>query len=122
MNHAETISAPASHFVDNEYSEILDHVASKEVTFDLPRKLQEHLKWPTPQISEYQLETEIWRVHWELHELERLDEDPRKYSNRLKPGLSQGSSDPKDYRFGLTEDEIRRYMELADLYHALTLL
>lgn len=61
-------------------------------------------------------------MHWELHELERLDEDPRKYSNRLKPGSSQGSSDPKDYRFGLTEDEIHRYVELADLYHALTLL
>ena len=39
VNHAETISAPASHFVDNEYSEILDHVASKEVTFDLPRNV-----------------------------------------------------------------------------------
>ena len=53
VNHAETISAPASHFVDNQYSEILDNVASNEVTFDLPKKLQEHLKWPTPKISEY---------------------------------------------------------------------
>jgi len=80
VNHAGTISAPASHFVDNQYSEILHHVASKEDTFDLPKKLQEHLKWPTPQICDYQLETELWRVHWELHELERLDEDPGKYS------------------------------------------
>lgn len=28
VNHAETISAPASHFMDNQYSEILDNVAS----------------------------------------------------------------------------------------------
>ena len=88
----------------------------------MPKKLQEHLKWPTPHISEYELERELWRVHWELHELERLDEDPRKYSNSLKPGSSQGFSDSKDYRFGLSEDEIHRYIELADLYHALTLL
>ena len=64
----------------------------------------------------------IWRVHWEMHELERLDEDPRKYANRLKPGIPHGSSDPKDYRFGLTEEEIQKYEELADLHHALTLL
>ena len=57
-----------------------------------------------------------------MHELERLDEDPRKYANRLKPGIPHGSSDPKDYRFGLTEEEIQKYEELADLHHALTLL
>ena len=51
------------------------HVSSEEIAFDLLKKLQEHLNWPTPQISEYQLEIELWRVHWELHELERLDED-----------------------------------------------
>ncbi|CAH3163305.1 unnamed protein product, partial [Porites lobata] len=92
------------------------------LNFDLPGKLREHLNWPTPQISEYDLETMIWRVHWEMHELERLDEDPRKYVNRLKPGIPHGSSDPKDYRFGLTEEEIQKYEELADLHHALTLL
>ena len=117
VNHAETISAPASHFVDTTYSEILHNVASKQVFFDLPDKLRNALKWQTPQISEYDLETKIWRVHWELHELERLDEDPRKYPNRIIPG-----SDPKEYRFGLTEEEIERYVQLADLYHALTLL
>ena len=122
VNHAAIISAPASHFADNNYTEILDNVASKEIFFDLPQKLREHLQWPTPQISEYELETKIWRVHWELHEFERLDEDPRKLANRLKPGAPHGSSDPKDYRFGLTEEEIKRYVELVDLYHALTLL
>ena len=122
VNHAETISAPANHFTDNQYSQILDNVASKQVLFDLPEKLRDQLKWPTPQISEYELETMIWRVHWELHELERLDEDPRNYANRLKPGSAHGSLDPKDYRFGLTEEEIQKYVELADLYHALTLL
>ena len=64
----------------------------------------------------------IWRVHWEMHELERLDEDPRKYANRLKPGHPHGSSDPKNYRFGITEEEIQKYEELADLQNALTLL
>jgi len=29
----------------------------------------------------YELETMIWRVDRELQELERLDEDPRKYAN-----------------------------------------
>ena len=51
-----------------------------------------------------------------------MDEDARKYANRLKPGIPHGSSDPKDYRFGLTEEEIQKYEELADLHHALTLL
>ena len=51
-----------------------------------------------------------------------MDEDPHKYVNRFKPGASHGSSNPKVYRFGLTEDEIVRYLELADLYHGLTLL
>ena len=108
VNHAEIISAPATHFADNEYSEIWDNVASKEVFFQLPEKLVTHLRWPTSQISEFDLERQIWMVHWEMHELERMDEDPRKYANRLKPGASQGSSDPKEYRFGLTEDEIER--------------
>ena len=61
----------------------------------------------------------IWKTHWEL---QRLDEDPRKYPDRLKAGSVQGSSNTKDYRFGLNEEEIQRYVELADLYHALTLL
>ena len=82
--------------MDNQYSEILANVASKEVFSTSPEKLQDHLKWPTRQISGYDLETKIWRIHWELHELERLDEDPRKYRNRLKPRSTQGSSDPKD--------------------------
>ena len=53
VNHAETISVP--HFNDNEYSEVLDNVASKEVFFQLPEKLRIYLKWPTSQISEYDL-------------------------------------------------------------------
>lgn len=122
VNHAETISAPATHFADNQYSEILDNVESKDMFFQLPEKLRIHLKWPTSQISEIDLETQIWMLHWEMHELERMDEDPRKYTNRLKPGASHGSTDPKDYRFGLTEDDKKRYLELADLYHGLTLL
>ena len=122
VNYSETISAPASHFADSQFSEILDNLASKDVSFELPKKLQEHLKWATPRISEYDLEMKIWKKHWELHELERLDEDPRKYPDRLKASSVQGSSNPKDYRFALNEEEIQRYVELADLYHALTLL
>ena len=86
VNHAETISAPATHFADNQYSEILDNVASNDVFFQLPEKLRSYLKWPTSQISEIDLETQIWMLHWEMHELERMEEDPRKYANRLKPG------------------------------------
>ena len=122
VNHAETISAPATHFADNQYSEILDNVASKDVFFQLPEKLRSYLKWPTSQISEIDLETQIWMLHWEMHELERMEEGPRKYANRLKPGASHNSTDPNDYRFGLTEDEIRRYLELVDLYHGLNWL
>ena len=85
VNHAETISAPATHFADNQYSEILDNVASKDVFFQIPEKLRSYLKWPTSQISEIDLETQIWMLHWEMHELERMDEDPRKYANRLNP-------------------------------------
>ena len=44
VNHSETISAPASNFADSQFSEILDNVASKDVSFELPKKLQEHLK------------------------------------------------------------------------------
>ena len=122
VNHAETISAPTSYFGENPFPDILDNVASRDVLFDLPQKLRDHLQWPTPQISEFELERKIWNLHWELHELERFDEDPRKYAERLKPGSSASSSDPKDYRFGLTAQEIKRYEELADLHHALTLL
>ena len=106
----------------NQYSEILDNVASKHVFFQLPEKLRSYLKWPTSQISEIDLETQIWMLHWEMHELERMEEGPRKYANRLKPGASHNSTDPNDYRFGLTEDEIRRYLELVDLYHGLNWL
>ena len=116
VNHAEIISAPPSHFADTPFPDILDNVASRDVVFDLPQKLRDHLQWPTPQISEFELERRIW------NELERLDVDPRKYAERLKPGSSVGSSDPKDYRFGLTLEEIKQYVELTDLYHSLTLL
>ena len=73
-------------------------------------------------ISEYDLEMKIWEVHWKLHELERRDEDPRQYEEKLNPGSSKGSQDPSDYRFGLTEEEIDNYVILVDLHHALTLL
>ena len=100
----------------------MDNVASKEVLFDLTVQLKESLNWPSLKISEYDLEMKIWEVHWKLHELERRDEDPRQYEEKLNPGSSKGSQDPSDYRFGLTEEEIDNYVILVDLHHALTLL
>lgn len=64
----------------------------------------------------------IWEVHWTLHEMERWDEDPRQFENRLNPGSSKGSTDPSYYRFGLTDMEKEKFVKLTDLYHALTLL
>lgn len=122
VNHAETISSPASQYTERQYPEILDNVASKEVQFDLTVQLKESLNWPSLKISEYDLEMKIWEVHWKLHELERWDEDPRQFEDRLNPGSPQGSQDTSDYRFGLTELEIENYVRLVDLYHALTLL
>ena len=90
--------------------------------FDLTVQLKESLNWPSLKISEYDLEMKIWEVHWKLHELERWDEDPRQYEDRLNPGASNCSRDPSDYRFGLTEAEIVNFVRLAGLYHALTLL
>lgn len=122
VNHAETISSPASEYARSPYPEILENVASKEVLFDLPDHLKSELKWPSLKISEYDLEMKLWEVNWELHKMERWDEDPRQFPNRLNPGASVGSKDPSDYRFGLTDIEIDKYVKLADLYHALTLL
>lgn len=114
LNHAETISSPASEYAGNPYPEILENVASKEVLFDLPVHLKNELNWPSLKISEYDLEMKIWDVNWELHKLERWDEE--------NSGASVGSKDPSDYRFGLTDTEIDKYVKLADLFHALTLL
>ena len=86
VNHAETISSPASQYTERQYPEILDNVASKEVQFDLTVQLKESLNWPSLKISEYDLEMKIWEVHWKLHELERWDEDPRQFEDRLNPG------------------------------------
>lgn len=122
VNHAQSISSPANEFTGHQYPEILDNVASKEVQFDLTVQLKESLNWPSLKISEYDLEMKIWEVHWKLHELERLDEDPRQYEDKLNPGSPKGSQDPSDYRFGLTEEEIENYVKLVDLHHALTLL
>ena len=89
VNHGETISAPSSDFVDNPFRGILDNAASRDVLFDLPRNYGiissdlhrrfQNLNWK-----------EIWNLHCELHKLERLDEDSRKYAVRLEPGLSAG--------------------------------
>ena len=122
VNHAETISSPASEYTGAIYPEILDNVTSKEVLFDLPAKLKDSLNWPSLKISEYDLEMKIWEVHWTLHEMERWDEDPRQFENRLNPGSSKGSTDPSYYRFGLTDMEKEKFVKLTDLYHALTLL
>lgn len=70
VNHAETISSPASQYTSCHYPEILNNVASKEVQFDLTVQLKESLNWPSLKISEYDLEMKIWEVHWKLHELE----------------------------------------------------
>lgn len=56
MNHAETISSPASEYTGSQYPEILDNVASNEVQFDLTVQLKESLNWPSLKISEYDLE------------------------------------------------------------------
>lgn len=61
-------------------------------------------------------------LYWEMYEFERMDEDFRKYVNRFKFGVFYGFIDFKDYRFGLIEDEIKRYLELVDLYYGLILL
>jgi len=122
VNHAETVSSPASEYAGSPYPEILENVASKEVFFDLPVHLKNELNWPSLKISEYDLEMKIWDVNWELHKLERWDEDPRQFPDRLNSGASVGSKDPSDYRFGLTDTEIDKYVKLADLFHALTLL
>lgn len=46
----------------------------------------------------------------------------RKDKLELLPDRSSGSTDVKDYRFGLTELEIEEYRHLADLHHGLMLL
>lgn len=86
MNHAETISSPASEYTGSPYPGILENVASKEVFFDLPVHLKNELNWPSLKISEYDLEMKIWDVNWELHKLERWDEDPRQFPERLNSG------------------------------------
>ena len=64
---SELISAPPSAF-STKYNHLLDNVAShKEFLTPLPPALQKLLNWPTTKITEYELEKEIWRVHWELH-------------------------------------------------------
>ena len=90
----------------------------KEVLFDLPVHLKNERNWPSSKITEYDLEMKIWEVNWELHKMERRDQDPRQFTNRLNPGASVGSNDPSDYRFGLTDTEIDKFVKLADLHHA----
>ena len=105
---AELISAPPSAF-SSTYSNILENVASHS-TFPtpLPVALQKALGRSSPVISEFELESEIWRVHWELHLLCRKDPDPRKECL-------------EENRFGLAEKEIGDYLTLADTFHALML-
>ena len=122
VNHAETISSPASEYAGLPYPEILGNVASKEVVFDLPVHLKNKLNWPSFKISEYDLKMKIWDVNWELHKMEQWDEEPRQFPERLNPGASVGSKDPADYRFGLTDSEMDKYVKLAYLFHALILL
>lgn len=123
MNHAaETISSPGSKYPGRPCPEILENVASKEVLFDLPVHLNNELNWPSLKISELDLKMKIWEVNWELNKMERWDEDPRLFPNRLNPGAPVGSKDPSDYKFGLTDIEIGKYVKLSDLSHASTLL
>ena len=63
VNHAETISSPASEYAGSPYPEILENVASKEVLFDLPVHLKNELKCPSLKISEYDLEMKLWEVY-----------------------------------------------------------
>ena len=107
---AELISAPPSVF-STSYNHILDNVASHN-TFPtpLPLALQKAMNWPTRMISEYDLEKEIWRVHWELHLICRKDPDPRKEQSNCNA-----------YTFGLQSEEIEKYVKLSDLFHGLML-
>ena len=75
---SELISAPTSAF-STKYNHILDNVAShNDFPTPLPAALKKSLNWPSNKITEYDLEKEIWRVHWELHLLCRKDPDPQK--------------------------------------------
>ena len=105
---AELISASPSAF-SSVYNYILDNVASRKA-FPTPLTAapQKALGRTSPVISEYELESEIWRVHWELHLLCRKDPDPHKES------LEENG-------FGLTGDEIQHYIALADIFHGLLL-
>jgi hypothetical protein len=102
------ISAPPTAF-SSPYPHILYNVAShNSFTTPLPVALQKALGLESRTISEYDLENQIWRVNWELHLLSRKDPVP--------------STDHLDSpRFGLTPEEIEKYIALADLFHGLLL-
>ncbi|KXJ26045.1 hypothetical protein AC249_AIPGENE6478 [Exaiptasia diaphana] len=99
------------HVKTKDHPHILENVSSKN-QIELPSKLREAMSWPTPTISDYELEKRIWQINWEMHILYRKDPDPRKQPNRLKPDADKDSN-TSDYHFGLLESEIDRYIELA---------
>ena len=75
---AQLISAPPSYFLDAKYPHILENVAPKiSCPGELTTNLQKALNWPSKKITEYDCETLIWEMHFKMHEICRLDPDPK---------------------------------------------
>ncbi len=114
---AHVLLAPPEKFI-NEYSPLLAGVASTTKNFTLCPELQKWLGHKDSQISEYALECAIWENMYLMHNTLR-ESDP---SPTLKQGAPSISTDPTDYKFGLTYEEVLKYIEAADIFHRLFLL
>ena len=80
----------------------------------LPTGLQQALERSSSRITEFDCEALIWEHHFNIHEINRMEPSPV-----LVDESKKGSSNPKDYVFGVTDEKIKSYIKSADIFHGL---
>lgn len=112
---AQLISAPPSFFKDANYPHLL-HRVSQDILLPkpLPLALQQVLERSSPTITEFECESLIWEHHFNMHEINRMDPTPV-----LVDQSNKGSTNPKDYLFGLSEEKVTSYIKSANIFNGL---
>lgn len=112
---AQLISAPPAFFKDESYPHLLEGV-SQDIVLPkpLPPGLQQALQLSSPRITEFECESLLWEHHFNMHEINRMQPTPV-----LVNPEKNGSLNPSDYVFGVTDEKIESYTKSADIFHGL---
>ena len=112
---AYTLLLPADKISDSGCRHLLDGVTSDTVMVSIPENVRKIMGWSEVKVSESVVEQNIWDYFYEAIDI-LVQSDP--YPT-LIDSKGEYTSDPSDYRWGLSNDQIKKYSDAMDKFYSL---